>query len=294
MTRLGGIDEAPASLAVFNHAILYVPKYDLFLDGTAEFHGSGELPADDRGAYALIVEPEPNGKGSRFLRTPEARPQDNSDETHLKAHLNPDGSATVELKASARGSWTAEMRRTFESPDERRTRAEEQLARGAFPNVKVIAVDVSDPHDIESPFTTRFSATSAAFATPSGGGLRFQPFGQRQSFVEAYAQLSRRALPERLPVPQSTIVEAEIELPPGWTATLPEATRETGAQGEYALSYSKHDGKVTARLELTLNGGQLRAMDYPAFRAFLGRLDRALLRKVEAAPPTQTAKNERL
>jgi transglutaminase-like putative cysteine protease len=69
MTRLGGIDEAPASLAVFNHAILYVPKYDLFLDGTAEFHGSGELPADDRGAYALIVEPEPNGKGSRFLRT---------------------------------------------------------------------------------------------------------------------------------------------------------------------------------------------------------------------------------
>jgi len=32
--------------------------------------------------------------------------------------------------------------------------------------------------------------------------------------------------------------------------------------------------------------------EYAAFRAFLGRLDRALLRKVEAAPPAQTAVNE--
>src|SRR6266550_2592552 len=47
--RMGNLSEAPASLAVFDHAILYVPKYELYLDGTAEFHGSGELPPDDRG-----------------------------------------------------------------------------------------------------------------------------------------------------------------------------------------------------------------------------------------------------
>src|SRR5439155_5008122 len=75
MKRLGGIETAPASLAVFNHAILFVPKYDLFLDGTAEFHGSGELPADDRGAEVLVVEP---GGSSRFLRTPEAQPGANT------------------------------------------------------------------------------------------------------------------------------------------------------------------------------------------------------------------------
>src|SRR4030081_1554901 len=75
MKRLGGIEPAPASLALFNHAILYVPKYQLFLDGTAEFHGSGELPADDRGAEVLVVEP---GGVSKFFRTPEALPQDNT------------------------------------------------------------------------------------------------------------------------------------------------------------------------------------------------------------------------
>lgn len=292
MTRLGSIETAPASLAVFNHAILYVPRFDLFLDGTAEFHGSRELPADDRAAYALIV--EPGGTGSRFVRTPEANPADNTDETHILASLLKDGSASIDYKASARGSWTSELRRTFESADERRNHAEEQLSRSAFPGAKVTAVDVSDPHDIESPFSTHFTASAPTFASASGAGLRFSPFGQRQSFVEAYAQLSRRALPERLPVPQRTVIESTVTLPAGWSATLPESTHESGAQGEYSIAWSRQDGKVTARLELSLNGGLLKPMDYPAFRAFLGRLDASLLRKVAAGPAAvQTAVNER-
>jgi hypothetical protein len=117
MKRLGGIDEAPASLAVFNHAILYVPKHKLFLDGTAEFHGSAELPGDDSGAEVLVVEP---GGGSKFFRTPDATPADNLDETRIAARLEPDGTAAVQVKGSARGAWTAELRRIFEPADERR------------------------------------------------------------------------------------------------------------------------------------------------------------------------------
>src|SRR5712691_4939198 len=80
--RMGNLEEAPASLAVFDHAILYVPKYELYLDGTAEFHGSAELPPDDRGAEALVIEPD--GTGSRIRRTPDARPADNLDETRTR------------------------------------------------------------------------------------------------------------------------------------------------------------------------------------------------------------------
>src|SRR3954469_21897253 len=98
----------PASLAVFNHAILYVPKHKLFPDGTAEFHGSGELPGDDRGAEVLVVEPD---GGSQFFRTPDAIPSDNLDETRITARLEPDGSASMQVQGSARGAWTAELRR---------------------------------------------------------------------------------------------------------------------------------------------------------------------------------------
>jgi tetratricopeptide (TPR) repeat protein len=285
MKRLGGIEDVPASLAVFNHAILYVPRYKLFLDGTAEFHGSGELPADDRGAEVLVVEPDGS---SKFFRTPEALPQDNTAETRISARLAKDGSAAVEVKASARGSWTAEYRRVYEPAGERRARAEEHLARSAFPNVKVTAIDVSDPHDIEKPFVTQIVASATGFAFPSGAGLRFSPFGQRQSYVESYAQLSKRALPERLPSPVQTSIVAQVELPPGWTATLPEDVRESGPQGSYQVSYTHEPGKVVARLEVTLSGGLLLPGEYGAFRAFLGRLDEALQRRVEALP-AQTA-----
>ena len=289
MKRLGGIEAQPASLAVFNHAILYLPKYQLFLDGTAEFHGSGELPGDDRGAEVLVVEPD---GVSKFFRTPEAAPGDNTNETRISATLAKDGSARFEVKASAQGSWTAELRRVYESPGERRAHAEEHLAHSAFPDVKVSAIDVSDPHDIEKPFVTQIVASAAAFASPAGLGLRFSPFGQRQSFVESYAQLSRRALPTVLPLPQKTVIEAQVQLPKGWSATLPEGAHESGPQGAYQVSYTRADGRVSARLELTLNGGLLQPGDYGAFRAFLGRLDEALHRRVEAAPATQTASRE--
>jgi hypothetical protein len=286
MKRLGGISSAPASLAVFNHAILYVPKHDLFLDGTAEFHGSGELPGDDRGAEVLVVEPD---GPSKFFRTPDATPADNFDETRISARLLPDGSATVQVKGSAQGAWTAELRRVFEPADERQARAQEQLARVAFPNVKVTAVSVSDPHDIEKPFETEITATASGFGSPKGGGLQFAPFGHRQSFVETYAQLSKRSLPQRLPLAQRTVVEADVELPAGWTAAVPEAARESGPLGDYEITYRRTEGRIVARLALTLNGGVLQPADYTRFRAFLGRLDDALQRRVEATPLAQTA-----
>jgi Flp pilus assembly protein TadD/transglutaminase-like putative cysteine protease len=286
MKHLGDLQTKEASLAVFNHAILYVPKYKLFLDGTAEFHGSGELPADDRGADVLVVDPAGN---SQFFRTPDASPADNSDETRVSARIAEDGSAQVQYQGKARGSWTAQLRRAFEPAAERKSRAEEQLSRGLFPNLKITAIDVSDPHDIEKPFETHVSATAREFAHRSGSGLSFDPFGQRQSFMEAYAQLSHRALPQQLPVPQRTVIESAVELPAGWTAELPSGTQEEGPVGAFTVSYRHEAGKVMARMELTLKGGTLQPAQYPAFREFLGRLDAALRQRIDARPSTQTA-----
>ena len=146
----------------------------------------------------------------------------------------------AERRGSARGAWTAELRRVYEPAEERRARAEEQLARAAFPNVKVTAVNVSDPRDIEKPVETRITATATDFASPAGKGLKFVPFGQRQSFVEAYAQLSKRSLPQRLPLAQRTVIEARVELPQGWTASLPE-----GASAViYAYSIDRESGDL--------------------------------------------------
>ena len=53
---LGTIAEQPASLSAFNHAIVYVPSLDLFMDGTAEYSGAFELPSMDQGASVAVYE----------------------------------------------------------------------------------------------------------------------------------------------------------------------------------------------------------------------------------------------
>jgi len=49
------VDSQPASLAIFDHAITYVPRLDRYLDGTAEFAGVSELPSQDQGVMVLRV-----------------------------------------------------------------------------------------------------------------------------------------------------------------------------------------------------------------------------------------------
>ena len=72
----------------------------------------------------------------------------------------------------------------------------------------------------------------------------------------------------------------------------PADASEAAPEGAWSVKYTHADGKVTARLELELKGGTVSPQDYSAFRAFLGRLDRVLSRKVEATPLAQTAVNE--
>ena len=85
------------------------------------------------------------------------------------------------------------------------------------------------------------------------------------------------------------MIESKVELPAGWSAVMPDGARETGPQGAYEIAYALEGGRIVARMTLTLNGGLLQPKDYAAFRAFLGRLDDALHRRVEAAPFAQTA-----
>ncbi|MBS2022508.1 MAG: DUF3857 domain-containing protein [Deltaproteobacteria bacterium] len=281
MRRLGALDPRPASLSVFNHAILYVPKYDLYLDGTAEFHGSKELPQDDHGANALIV--EPSGVGSRLVVTPEATPDDNTERAEARIELSADGSAKLSVSTVSQGSWTPELRRTFESPDERKQRAEEGMSRGSYPGLQIASVEVSDPQALEAPFELKIGARMPHFASVNGGGaLKFSPFGKRPRNVEAWAQLSSRTQPMELPLAQSMTVVNRVTLPAGYAVKLPDARKAETPFGRWSVRFAQDGDALVATLEQRLNGGILAAKDYGSYRAFLEGLDAAVAQPLEA------------
>ena len=95
------------SLAAFDHAIVYVPSLDLYLDGTAEYTGSSELPDMDSGALALLV----NKGDSKLVRVPERDPKKNVLTRTVSASVGANGDAKLEMDYETRGSESADWRR---------------------------------------------------------------------------------------------------------------------------------------------------------------------------------------
>ena len=277
MRRLGNLPEAPASLAVFNHAILYVPEFDLWLDGTATGSGSRELPAEDRGATVLVVNP---GAPPTFRTLPESAPGDDRVRSDFRIDLAADGSAVAEGSTEVSGAQAPDFRRGYQSESGRRAALERSLAR-TFPGLKAEKVETGDLSRIEDEVRVTFRVTVPRLARPENGGLQLAPFGQGQNWMESYAPLSTRKHDLVLPHPFDSQFTLRYKLPPGMSpAPLPAPERRDGPFGAWSVSTREEGGALVAEGRLRISARRIAAADYPAFREFLSGLDRTLLRTV--------------
>ncbi|MBF5046586.1 DUF3857 domain-containing protein [Aggregicoccus sp. 17bor-14] len=286
MRDLGQLSGEPASLAAFNHAIAYVPQFDLYLDGTAEFHGAKELPSADRVANVLVV--EPNGV-SRFLTTPEARPEDNLTQLSLEVTLQPDGSAALAGGSKAAGQSAPQYRRAYQSPATRKSTLERAWAQ-TFPGLTVNEVKLSDPTRLDEDVAVDFQMRVPRYAEAGPGALRFLAFGSPRSYVQTYAPLVERHYDLVMSTPWVNRFSLRYHLPQGYrVAQLPPAYEETTPFGRVRLTQRMENGQLVAEGELALTTARVKAEDYAAFRAFLGRIDQAFARKVTAVSGGTTA-----
>lgn len=281
MRRLGRMSEAPASLAIFNHAILYLPQFDLWLDGTASFSGSGDLPGEDRGATVLVLNPD---GPPRFGYVPEARPEDNRTESRFEVALAADGRATLRGTSRIRGVEAPGYRRAYQAEGERRAVLEQAFNR-TFPGLEVKSLAVSELGRIEDDVAMRFELEVARYAQPDGAGLRFTPFGAAAGYTAAYAPASSRRHDLVLGDPGETHFTYRYTVPPGWrVAELPDPAEVETPFGAFAVRYRTDGAALVAEGHLTFRTGRVAVNDYPAFRRFTADVDRAFGRKVRIAP----------
>jgi tetratricopeptide (TPR) repeat protein len=287
MRHLGTLSPEVASLAAFNHAIVYVPKLNLFLDGTAEFHGSRELPSADRIANVLIVEPD---APSRFLTTPEAQPDENLTTLAVDVTLKPDGSATAKGSLSAKGQGAPELRRQYETTGTRVVTFEQQWAQ-SYPGVKANEVVVSDTKDLEAPLTVKYAVSMPRYAEAGPGMLRFFPFGAGRQFTNALAPLTERTSDLVFQGVWSNDLETTYTFPANWTVNeLPADVLEESPFGALRITASRLEGnKLRLTGRMTLSRARITAKEYPQFRAWLMKVDQAFSRKIVAQQGGQTA-----
>jgi hypothetical protein len=278
MRNLGFLGEEPASLATFNHAIVYIPKYDMFLDGTAEFYGARELPSADRRATVLIVERDGT---STFRITPEAKGEDNLTRLSMEVTLKPDGSAQVKGDSTVKGQQASEYRRAYRTASTRKSTFERAWAQ-SFPGLTVNEVTLNDTTVLDHDVDMGFQMTIPRYAEVlPGGTLRFLPFGTGRTYQQAYATLVERRFDLVMQGPWMNLFTLRYTLPPGYTvAEVPPPLEEKHSWGHVKLTYRQENGQLISDGEVLMSSPRIKAEDYNSFRDFLGRVDQAFGRKV--------------
>lgn len=271
MRNLGRVEGEPASLAVFNHAVLYVPALDLFLDGTAEWSGATELPEADRDAEILVVHPD--GRGER-TRTGVGRAEENVRESRLALVVREDGSAAGEGEIAARGVAAPALRRVYASPNRRKQALERRWAQ-THPGLTADEVETSDPRALDRSFTVRFSAEIPSLAEPTAAGARaIYPLGRQSRLLYAYAPLGRRDHDLVLPPPGRELSTVEIVLPDGAEILeIPPSEELKSRFGVFRLRVAQEGGRLVVHREFELSTGRVSPEDYTDFRDFLRRVD---------------------
>ncbi len=274
--RMGEIDPRAASIALFNHAIVYLPKWDLWLDGTAEYFNSRELPVDDQGAMALVVAAD----GASSLRlVPITRPEDNYTRRTVHATLQADGAIRFQGDTYTRGEDAPGLRREYESTDTQRDSVRNSLAQ-VFPGVRVDDVRVRDGNDPEPGVKVDFSGTLDNFHGKRTVSLATS--WMEHSYVQPLAPLASRTQDLNLPAPWTTEEELHFQLPAtAQIVSLPANTELNTRFGTAHIRYERHGREIVIRTSLQFRALRVAPGDYDAFRDFCRSVESAFLNEVK-------------
>lgn len=273
--RNGAIGERPASLAVFDHAITYVPEFDLYLDGTAEHSGTTELPVQDQGVTVLVVGPD----SAELRRTPVLPAEQNARTRTLQVALAPDGSAQVQANETVTGAEAAGYRSYYQAAGTRAERFERSLA-SLYPGVELQEQKFQPLSDLEQPVRYSYRVKVPQLGRWDGDEMRLDP-SVLQDLVQDMARLPQRRHTLDLQGTRSYVEERSVTLPEGLvTSRLPAGGEASSEFGRLALAFSQSGGTVVARTELSLLRDRVAPSEYPAFRRWIQAADQLLKQRI--------------
>jgi len=294
-TKRGGrLATLPASLAIFDHAIAFIPKLNLYLDGTAEFSGMDELPGQDQGVMVLRVGP----RGSHLDQTPVLPAARNRAARRWEVALNADGSADVREKLTLTGQAAPEWREHYQTKGERADRYGKALS-ARNPGAQLLSVEMPGIEDRNRPVTVLSHATIPGLAEETADrALRLTLGTHEVDLARTYARLSQRKSPLVLGYPWQHDEQIVYQFPPRFEVThLPASRRIDSPFGHFDLqvrqqrataNHREKDGTESTTVvvtgDLDVERDRVSAAEYPAFRRFLAEVDAAMAERITAVP----------
>jgi cellulose synthase operon protein C len=276
---LGDVVAEPASIALFNHAIVYIPKYELWLDGTAEYAGR-ELPLEDQGALSLTV----SLTGPAQIRhIPMSRAADNYTKHIIRGELSAHGVIQFSGSTTTRGEDAPGLRHDLAVREQQLDIFRRELAE-VFPSVQVDSVAVRGAEVLSSSVSVDFQGAlnSPRYKRVVSLSSSWMP----RSYVAALAGASTRTQDLVLPLPWTTEEEIHIALPEGTEITsLPRDQNINSAFGSLRLHYRKAANEVIIQSHVQFEKARVSAQDYPAFRQFCAQAERSFRSEITLSLP---------
>lgn len=264
----------------FDHMIAYVPAFDLFLDGTITLAAHTELPAMDRGAFALIVGPD----DERTTIIPGEPQGPDRLEMEYAHEVRPDGAAASSLEIRARGAYAHGWRGRLQAAETRRKRVEEALG-AAYPGLVLGDFSVDGLDDFRQPVVLHANGDVPQLA--SGGAGTFSIRAARpKDLARRYAGLATRQLDVELYDPIHEVQVVRYRLPDNATEIdVPERREAHDGNRSFVMDVTRDGNTVRVSWELHIPDPRIPAAEYAGFRAFCAAVDAALAEPITYAMP---------
>jgi len=276
--RNGAIDREPASLAVFDHAIAYVPSLDLYLDGTAEHSGSEEFPDGDQGVMVLRV----NQGRAELHTTPVLPPERSASRRRTTVAVDAAGAATLESDVEVAGSGAAPLRSRYGAEGTRAERLEQSLGAD-YPGARLEDFHV-ESLGREAPVRFRYRARIPEFGRREGGRVSI-PAAAPVGLTQLYARASERTHDLEIGGPWSAEVTMKITFPPSMRVRgAPEPAEIRGPFGSVSLRVEVRGSEIEVTERVTFSRARILRREYADFRSFCQAVDAALGHRLALEP----------
>lgn len=276
----GELDDLPASLAAFDHAIVYVPSLDLYLDGTAEFHSASDLPVQDQGVSALRI------TDGQFVRTPVLPAEQNrvTRERRFEMDAPSAGSGALEARVTETlrlvGQAAPAWREYYQAADQRHERYE-RAWNERFPGAHAEAIEM-EVSDIGQPVVVRARLRLPTLGRRlAGHSFALPATAQEGELTRTYARSSSRRVDLVLDYPW--VQEEQFHYKLGACleiVALPQSRRVESPFGEFEMTVSSEPHSISVAVRLAVKRYRILPTEYSAFRAFLGNVDEILSQEI--------------
>jgi len=267
-----------AILGAFNHAITYLPDWDLYVDSTPGMAPFGVLSSSLMGKPVLLAGDEAMKPALRTIPASSAT----RDRLVLRTAgtIAADGSITGTNSIEALGTGDLAIRSSFGSiPEALRP----TLAKSLLPGSGEATLKLGDARDLTKPFSFVFEFKALQRVNIPGPGALTGPYGMSlslgaRSFATSALQVERKL---DFPCPDGVGVEEifDLTLPAEMKITnLPRAADLASPYGHFADSYEVKDGHLLMdrRLELTPPHAVCTAADGVELRKFATAINQQL------------------